>query len=568
MRWPFRPKRVPIYWHEAYRPPLTGIEASGIHSRRSDFALWYLLDAGVVLDDDVRRPTPISFSELARVHSSDYIKSLFEAETLARIFAVEPSDVPVEALLETVRLACGGTLAAAQQAVRTSGPVVNLLGGFHHAAPARGGGFSALNDVAVAVAALRADGFSGDIAILDLDAHPPDGTSECLKGDAHVWIGSLSGKGWDGLAIAYERVLPEQCGDAEYMHHLEQLLVAMPSAKLAFVLAGGDVLRGDPLGHLGLSLDGARQRDRRAMRRLGKIPSVWLPGGGYHTDSWQVLAGTVLELLGKTRVRIPSTFNPLSSRYRRVAAKLEPQSLSYPQEMSTEDVEADLHIRPPRLSKVLGFYTAQGIEYALFQYGILSYLERLGYADFKVQMESTETGDRVQLFGDSQGIRHLLIETVVSRRRIGDAEYLFINWLTLRNPRAAFGPTRPQLPGQEVPGLGLAPEIGELLARIAAHLGLRGIVFRPAWFHLAVVASPRFRFLSPERQGRFEALARDLSALPLKAASEAVASGKVRMNGVPYQWEAEDMGFDLTSLAADNEHTALEKARVRFDVVP
>lgn len=60
---------------------------------------------------------------------------------------------------------------------------MNLLGGFHHARPDVAGGFCPVNDVAVAIAAVRADGFRGRVLVLDLDAHPPDGLAACLAGD-------------------------------------------------------------------------------------------------------------------------------------------------------------------------------------------------------------------------------------------------------------------------------------------------------------------------------------------------------------------------------------------------
>ena len=50
-----------------------------------------------------------------------------------------------------------------------------------------------------------------------------------------------------------------------------------------------------------------------------------------------------------------------------------------------------------------------------------------------------------------------------------------------------------------------------MLARMAVRLGLGGVVFRPAYFHTAYAARHEFAFVDPERQGRFEALVRDLA---------------------------------------------------------
>lgn len=48
-----------------------------------------------------------------------------------------------------------------------------------------------MNDVAVAIAVVRKEGFARDVSVLGLDAHPPDCVARCLGGT--VWIGSISG---------------------------------------------------------------------------------------------------------------------------------------------------------------------------------------------------------------------------------------------------------------------------------------------------------------------------------------------------------------------------------------
>mgnify|MGYP003379418165 FL=1 len=77
---------------------------------------------------------------------------------IAQAFAVDASDVVVDEVVHTIRIACGGTLDAAREALGTRGPTLNLLGGFHHAGRARGGGVCIVNDIAVAVAAVRRGG--------------------------------------------------------------------------------------------------------------------------------------------------------------------------------------------------------------------------------------------------------------------------------------------------------------------------------------------------------------------------------------------------------------------------
>lgn len=561
-------QRVPIYYDESYRLPLTNVEATvGIEPRGVDFTTWYLLETGVVRPRDVYRPEPVSYAELSRVHDAAYLESLGHPEPLARIFASDPHDVPVDALLGNLRMVCGGTLGATRLALARQGPAVNMAGGFHHAAPDRGGGFCAVNDIAVALAAVRAEGFFGSVAVLDLDAHPPDGTAACLANDGKVWLGSLSGSDWGGLPGVDEVLVPPGCDDAKYLRLLDELLERMPRADLSFIVAGGDVLSGDRFGRVGLTLEGARRRDRAVAAAVRGRPSVWLPGGGYHAESWKVFAGALLVLAGRGGQRITARYDPLSARYRTIAQLLVQEKQEW-EPLTLEDLEGSLGTQGVHDTRVLGHYTAQGLEYALFRFGLLSHVERLGYGRPRVEVAHTGAGDRIMLLGWADGREHLLTDCVVERKRLGAEDYLFVNWLSLRHPRARFSALRPQLPGQEVPGLGLAREATEMLLRMAARLGLVGVAFRPMWFHLAVQARLAFRFVDPERQGRFEALRRDLSGLPLLEATRVVAEGRVRLNGEPYRWEPDDMVSRLEPGAEDAERIAAERERCHFTVEP
>jgi acetoin utilization deacetylase AcuC-like enzyme len=531
---------------------MSSIEArAGIDPRRADLVAWFLLDEGIVAPDALREPERVALTDLARVHSPAYLESLAEPEVLARIHGVEAWDIAVDELLDGTRRACGATLAAARAALSGDGPQLNLLGGFHHAFPDKGGGLCAHNDIAVAVAALRAEGFAGRVAVLDLDAHPPDGTAACLASDPDAWIGSLSGSDWGPLPGVDETVLPAGSGDAAYLAALEALFGRLPKSALAFVLAGGDVLADDRLGRLGLTLDGARQRDLALIRALHGIPAVWLPGGGYQKEQgWRALAGTALALQLGSRAPIPLDHDPMRLRFHHIARGLGDADLGRPQRPTDEPIltgaELDQALglrRAPEPVRLFGYYTAEGIELALWTYGFLPHLRRLGYDRFQVAVDRASAGERLRLTGEHGGERCLLMESVLERVTLDGVPMLYVNWLSLRDPRATFSTLRPQLPGQEVPGLGMAREAGQLLARMARRLDLNGVAFRPAWFHVAYTARHHFRFLDPLLQGRFEALVRDLGHLPLLAVTTATAAGRLRCQGTPFAWEPGVMAF-------------------------
>ncbi|MDC0711087.1 histone deacetylase [Stigmatella sp. ncwal1] len=465
--------RVPVFYDEPYRLPFARLDAHhGLEPRQVDFTTGYLLEAGIVRATDIHRPRPVSYAQLARVHDAAYLESLEAPETLASIFAVEPSVVPVDTVLDTVRRICGGTLEAARLALCTRRPAVNMAGGFHHAAPDHGGGFCVLNDIAVAITTLRQEGFGGSVAVLDLDAHPSDGTAACLSGDPHVWVGSLSGSDWGLVPGADEVLLARGCGDAEYLAALEALLERMPRAELAFVIAGGDVLRGDRFGLLGLSLKGARRRDLAVARALHRVPSVWLPGGGYHAEAWKVFVGSVLVLDERGHEPIQERFDPrgMLARHPSPLKALERQQAW--EAITLEDLEGALGYADPGRPRLLGHYTEQSLEYALFRSGVGPSLERLGYGPPRVSVDVSAAGERLQLLGHAHGREHVLMDCVLSRQRVEGADVLFVDKLLLPQPRAAASP-----PVEEGEG---AREVLEMLRFMAQRLGLRGVFFPPA----------------------------------------------------------------------------------------
>ncbi|MBM4780618.1 MAG: histone deacetylase [Archangiaceae bacterium] len=544
-RWFDRGARLKVFYDEAYRLPLSGVESGPAHleTRRADDAIHYLLASEIIAASDVITPQPASYADLGRVHTDEYLESLQKVETIAHLFAVDPSDVYVDEVLRTVRLATGGTIQGARHAIEHTSAVLNTLGGFHHAAPSRGAGFCAVHDVAVAIAVLRSDGFTGRIAVLDLDCHPPDGTAACLGRDASVWLGSISGTSWGPLEGVDEVQLPEGSGDDVYLEALEKLLSRAPKVDFAFVLAGGDVLAGDRLGTLGLSLSGVRRRDLRVLEHFAELPQLWLPAGGYTSHAWKVLAGSGLVLAKHSDEPIPSDFDPLAARMKGIARSIKPENLGSAPLLSEADVAEALGLPRSGPARLVSYYTPEGLEFALEKYRVLPLVRRLGFENLHVVIDRAGAYDRARLLGrdSTTGGNVVLVELEVERRRVGDGTFLFVNWLSLRNPRARFSGVRPQLPGQEVPGLGLAKEMTHLLTLMAHRLLLDGVAFRPSWFHMAWAARQSARFVNSARQGRFEALCRDVRGISLLEATRAVAEGRMLLNGQPYAWEADEM---------------------------
>jgi acetoin utilization deacetylase AcuC-like enzyme len=185
-------------------------------------------------------------------------------------------------------LAAAGTLLAARTALR-DGLAANLAGGTHHAFADHAEGFCVLNDVALAVAVLRAEGAIQRAAVIDLDVHQGNGTAAIFEHVDEVFTFSMHGERNYPLAKMRSNLdvpLPDGIGDAVYLEQLAEnlpIILERSRPQLAFYLAGVDVAAGDRYGKLALSESGIAQRERfviETVRGRG-IPLVIVLAGGY-----------------------------------------------------------------------------------------------------------------------------------------------------------------------------------------------------------------------------------------------------------------------------------------------
>jgi acetoin utilization deacetylase AcuC-like enzyme len=188
-------------------------------------------------------------------------------------------------------LMTGGTILTARLALER-GLAVHIGGGFHHAFHDHGEGFCVLNDVAVAVEALKKEGAAQRIMIVDCDLHQGNGTAHILSGKDYVFTFSIhqmdlypSNKPPSTVDIG----LWSGNGDEEYLSTLRghfPRLYQEYKPDLVFYLAGADPFEKDQLGSLRLTKDGLRRRDFIVMgeaRRL-RIPVAVVLAGGYAVE--------------------------------------------------------------------------------------------------------------------------------------------------------------------------------------------------------------------------------------------------------------------------------------------
>ena len=249
-----------------------------------------LIDEGFASPLDFDEPEPATDDQIRLVHDAGWVERL-KHDTLRaaeRIQLEIPWSPPTQ---RAFWLAAGGTLLTARNALR-DGAAFNLGGGFHHAFPAHGEGFCALNDIAIAIRVLQSEGAIERAVVIDCDVHHGNGTAAIFAGDPNVAtlsIHQLNNYPSVKPPSTVDIHLPDHTGDSDYLRLLSEALPTLfyqTNPSLAVYVAGADPYQGDQLGGLSLTIDGLKERDGFVFSaaRQHRIPVAVVLAGGYARD--------------------------------------------------------------------------------------------------------------------------------------------------------------------------------------------------------------------------------------------------------------------------------------------
>lgn len=305
----------PIVYRDEYNVRFGGLEKFHPFDASKAMKIFQGLKKGLNLtDNDIYTPVEIKEAELLEVHSKSYIQSLKRSIKVAEIveipiIAAIPNYFVQKWYLRAMRYQVGGTILAGELAVE-KGWAINLGGGFHHCSSEKGGGFSPYADITILIHCLFKC-FTDKIKkvmIVDLDAHQGNGHEADFIDDERVFTLDAYNTNIYPFAhnvkraITYPVELHNFTDDDEYLPLIERGLeesLRRFRPDIIVYNAGTDILIGDPLGKLSISVKGIIHRDQIVFMkaRERRIPIVMLTSGGYSRESFDVITRSILNLV-------------------------------------------------------------------------------------------------------------------------------------------------------------------------------------------------------------------------------------------------------------------------------
>ena len=263
---------------------------------------------------EVREPRAATRDELLRVHASEHVAQM-EA-TRGRAVMLDADTYTSPETYDIALLAAGASVDAALHAWGAGEPALALVRPpGHHAERDKAMGFCFYNNIAIAAAALRAEG-AARVAIVDIDVHHGNGTQHTFYDDPSVlYVSTHQFPYYPGTGAAGETgagagagftlnvPLPGGTADAAFVDAYEAVVVPRLVAfkpDVILVSAGFDAHVLDPLGELRVTTDGYRHVMRLiddASRALCGRRSAWISEGGYHLDALRECLDAAIDVL-------------------------------------------------------------------------------------------------------------------------------------------------------------------------------------------------------------------------------------------------------------------------------
>jgi len=255
---------------------------------------------------------------------------------------------------------------------------------------------------------------------------------------------------------------------------------------------------------------------------------------------------------------------PRPRKFRNIVKHLSPLIFQAPEinDLTEEDVFDDLSGNRGT-DHFLGIYSRKGIELVFEKVGFFQELDRRGLLQGTVRIDTSDPYKHLlRIIHPEKDPPLISCELVVRQgnfddfptsvlkdQKISSSNMLVVEWLLLQNPLKPFTRRRPQLPGQDHPGLGLSSLVFELLYWTARRSDLDGIILVPNYLHTGYFYGRHLHFFGPQHQGILAAVERCLKAgTRLDQLSWACAEGQLvnRNTREVFRWKPALMVMPVT----------------------
>ncbi len=216
-------------------------------------------------------------------------------------------------------------------------------------------------------------------------------------------------------------------------------------------------------------------------------------------------------------------------------------------------------------SRFMGVFSTRGIEFTLRKFGYFDHLKHVGLPEPIITLDTSDPykhrvqishriGEKLLLSGELVMRRSTFKSPPLGNKKYPPADLLVIEWFLLQNPLKKFARRRPQLPGQDYPGLGISSIIFEVFYWTAKRLRADGVVLVPNYLHTGLFYGRRFMFINPNKQGTLFAIDKIKNIkYSLNQLSWACAEGQLinRKTDSVFIWKPAPMILPVSRLARE-----------------
>ena len=175
-------------------------------------------------------------------------------------------------------------------------------------------------------------------------------------------------------------------------------------------------------------------------------------------------------------------------------------------------------------AKFLDRLSSEDFQVLMDKVGLTEHLQKMGFTDIIIAIRKDEVLiHHFQVYNRNTDPDNMLINLRVSESRFVPERHFFedeesqivldmviIEWLSAQNPFNNYDNHKPQLPGQNRPGLGSLKYMMEIMYLVGANLHIDGFMDVPNHLHGAVMYSRKFKFFNPAHEAILQAMLRDL----------------------------------------------------------